>query len=95
MDYRYTRIWSRFKNCMRKKFRIVRNDVVCPEAFHPYWYRIEERYTLLFFFHWWGTPSFAPPHLFENDCAAMKHIKEYHPNAIVYDYYSENKCKNK
>lgn len=58
---------TKIKNSMRKKFRIVRNDVACPEAFHPYWYRIEERYTLLFFFHWWGTPSFAPPHLFENE----------------------------
>ena len=63
------------------------------KAFHHPWYRIEQRYTLLFFIHWWGTPSFAPPHLFENDCDTMRHIKKHYPNAIVYDYYSENKCK--
>ena len=87
------RLIDKIKNSIRKKFRIVKNDLVCPEAFHPLWYRIEQRYTILFFIHWWNSPEFEPPHLFENDCDAMKHIKEHYPNAIVYDYYSENKCK--
>lgn len=83
------------KNIMRKVFRITKNELSeeGAKAFHPLWYRIEQRHTLLFFIHWWGTPSFAPPHLFENDCDAMKHIKVRYPNAIVYDCYSENKCK--
>ena len=78
---------------MRKTFRIVRNDLACPEAFHPLWYRIEQRHTILFFFHWWSTPEFEPPHNFENDCDAMKYIKEHYSDAIVYDYYSGNTCK--
>jgi hypothetical protein len=85
------------KSIMRKVFRIIKNELSeeGTKAFHPLWYRIEQRHTVLFFIRWWGTPSFAPPHLFENDCDAMKHIKKHYPNAIVYDYYSENKCKNK
>lgn len=81
---------------MRKVFRIIKNELSeeGAKASHPLRYKIEKRYTLMFFIHWWGTPSFPPPHLFENDCAAMKYIMEHCPNAIVYDYYSENKCKN-
>lgn len=87
-----TQLLIKIKNAFRKEFRIVKNDwhIVCP---HPLLYKIEQRYTIFFFIHWWGTPSFAPPHLFENDCDAMRCIKRYCPNAIVYDYYSENKCK--
>ena len=81
---------------MRKVFRIIKNELSEEgvKAFHPLWYRIEQRRTILFFLHWWGTPSFAPPHMFENDCDAMHCIKRHYQNAIVYDYYSENKCKN-
>ena len=77
---------------MRKVFRIIKNELSKEgeKAFHALRYKIEQRYTLLFFIHWWGTPSFEPPHLFENDCDAMKFIKKHYPNAIVYDYYSEN-----
>ena len=80
---------------MRKVFRIIKNELSeeGAKASHPLWYRIEQRHTLLFFFHWWGTPSFEPPYLFVNDCDAIKYIKEYYPNAIVYDYHSENKCE--
>ena len=83
------------KNIMKKKFRIISNEIHCPEAFHPLWYRIEQRYTILFFIHWWSTPEFEPPHNFEFICEAIRHIKEHFPNAIIYDYYSENKCKNR
>jgi len=84
---------TKLNNIIRKKFRIINNEVHCPEAFHPYWYRIEQRHTILFFIHWWGTPEFEPPHNFEFVCDAMNHIKKHYSNAIVYDYYSENKCK--
>ena len=82
---------------MRKVFRIIKNELSEEgmKAFHPLWYRIEQRHTILFFLHWWGTPFFKPPHLFENDCDAMKHIIKHCPNAVVYDYYSDNKCKSK
>ena len=80
---------------MRKVFRIIKNKLSeeGEKAPHALRYKIEQRYTLLFFIHWWGTPSFEPEHLFENDCDAMKKIKKHYPDAIVYDYYSENKCK--
>lgn len=84
---------TKLNKIIRKKFRIINNEVHCPEAFHPYWYRIEQRHTILFFIHWWGTPEFEPPHNFEFVCDAMNHIKKHYSNAIVYDYYSENKCK--
>ena len=79
-----------------KEFRIVKNDLSeeAKKAFQPLYYRIEQRYTLLFFFHWWGTPEFEPPHNFYNDCDAMKHIKEHYPNAVVYDYCGNDKCKD-
>lgn len=78
---------NKIKNVMRKKFRIVKNELSEEglKAFHPLRYRIEQRHTILFFIHWWGTPEFEPPHLFENDCDAMKHIKKHHPNAVVYE----------
>ena len=84
---------NKIKNAMRKKFRIVNNEIHCPEAFHPLWFRIEQRHTIFFFIHWWGTPEFEPPHNFEKVNDAMKHIKEHYPNAIVYDCYSRNHCQ--
>ena len=78
---------------MKKIFRILKNDLACPEAFHPLWFRIEQRYTLLFFFHWWGTPTFEPPHNFEHDYDALKYIKEHCPNSIVYSLFVQNTWK--
>lgn len=78
---------------MRKIFRIVKNNLACPEAFHPLWYRIEQRHTILFFIHWWSTPEFEPPHNFERDGDAFKCIKEHYPDAIVYDHYSGANCQ--
>ena len=70
---------------MRKRFRIVNNELSTEgkKAFHPLWYRIEQRHTLLFFFHWWGTPEFRPPHYFEKYQDAERYIREYYPNAII------------
>ena len=80
---------------MKKIFRIVRNELSeeGQKAYKPLWYRIEQRHTLLFFLHFWTTPEFEPPHYFNNDCDAMKCIKEHYPDAIVFDYCSNNKYK--
>ena len=71
---------------MRKKFRIVHNKLSeeGKKAFHALLYRIEQRYTILFFIHWWGTPSFEPPHNFEFTCDAIRHIKKHYSKAIIY-----------
>ncbi len=61
-----------------KKFRIVRNELSKEgeNAFHPLRYRIEQRHTILFFFHWWTSPEFAPPHNFETPDEAFNKITE-------------------
>ena len=69
---------------MRKTFRIVNNDWHT-DCHHPLLYKIEQRYTFLFFIHWWGTPEFAPPHCFEKLSDAIRYIKEQDSNALVYD----------
>ena len=63
----------------RKHFRIIKEDRVT--GILPY--RIQERYTIFFFIHWWGTPTFAPPHLFDNYTDAYKYIRTQRPNAII------------
>ena len=53
-----------------KRWRIVKTDSrILP-------WKIEERYTLFFFLHWWNTPSFAPPHRFEKMGDAVNKIIE-------------------
>lgn len=58
-------LFSRFK-----RFRIVMNS----SPFLPW--TIEERYTMLFFIHWWDTPSFMPPHYFETMEDAIAYLRE-------------------
>ncbi len=61
-----------------KRYRIVRTDS------HVLPWKIEERYTLFFFFHLWGTPYFAPPHRFDKpDDAVNKVIEEVGKGANV------------
>lgn len=69
---------------MRKIFRIVRNELSKEgeQAYHPLRYRIEQRRTILCFIHWWSTPLFAPPHLFEFPDEAVEKIKEECGNNI-------------
>ena len=69
----------------RKHFRIIKNELSeeGAKAFHPLWYRIEQRYTILFFIHWWSAPTFAPPHLHNSYVDAYDYIKEQCPNAII------------
>lgn len=63
----------------RKHFRIIREERVI--GILPY--RIQERYTIFFFIHWWSTPTFAPPHLFDSYWDAYDYIKMECPNAII------------
>ena len=63
----------------KKHFRIVKEERVT--GILPY--RIQERYTILFFLHWWGTPTFAPPHLHQTYVQAFYYIKDQCPNAII------------
>lgn len=63
----------------RKKYRIVKMDSV----YHLLDYKIQERYTILFFIHWWSTPVFAPPHLHESYKSAHDYILEQDPRAII------------
>lgn len=61
-----------------KRYRIVKTD----SRIYPW--KIEERYTLFFFLHWWNTPSFAPQHRFERpDDAVNKIIEEVGNDAKV------------
>jgi hypothetical protein len=53
-----------------KRWRIVKTD----SRIYPW--KIEERYTLFFFLHWWNTPAFAPPHRFEKMGDAVNKIIE-------------------
>lgn len=71
---------------MKKKFRIVKNDLSeeGQKAYHPYWYRIEQRHSILFgLIKWWISPEFAPPHNFESVDEALKYILDQCPKAIV------------
>ena len=64
-----------FKKC----FKIIKEERVTGVL--PY--HIQERYTIFFFIHWWGTPTFAPPHLHQTYMEAYNYIKEQCPNAII------------
>ena len=63
----------------RKHFRIVKEDRIT--GILPY--RIQQRHTILFFLHFWSSPEFAPPHLFDNYANAHKFIRTQYPNAII------------
>jgi hypothetical protein len=63
----------------RKRYRIVKRERVT--GILPY--EIQERYTILFFIHWWSTPVFAPPHLHQTYEEAYNYIKEQNPKAII------------
>ena len=70
-----------YMKLFRKKYRIIKEDRVT--GILPY--RIQERYTILFFLHWWGTPVFAPPHLFDTQQEAYDYIKSQDADGIIYD----------
>jgi hypothetical protein len=69
----------------KKHFRIVRNNLSkeAEKSYHPLRYRIEERYTIFFFIHWWSTPTFAPPHNHETYTDAYQYIKDMCSDAII------------
>ena len=63
----------------KKHFKIIKEERVT--GILPY--KILERYTILFFIHWWSTPVFAPPHLHQTYKEAHDYIKEMCPNAVI------------
>jgi hypothetical protein len=63
----------------KKHFKIVKEERVT--GILPY--HIQERYTVFFFIHWWGTPTFAPPHLHQTYKEAYDYTKKQYPNAII------------
>lgn len=63
----------------KKHFKIIKEERLTGTL--PY--RILERYTILFFIHWWSTPVFAPPHLHQTYKEAYDYIKEMCPNAVI------------
>lgn len=70
---------------MRKLFRVIKMDVSKELEENPLVlrYKIEQRYTILFFIHWWGTPSFAPPHAFATEREAELCVWHKYPNAGI------------
>ena len=63
----------------KKHFKIIKEDRVTGIL----QYHIQQRYTIFFFIHWWGTPTFAPPHLHQTYIEAYNYIKEQCPNSII------------
>ena len=51
-------------------------------------YSIQQRHTILFFFHYWSTPEFAPPHTSLNRDELINNIKEHYNNFEIIDYGS-------
>ena len=39
-------------------------------------YKLEQRFTILPFVHFWGSPFFAPPHLFTTEDDAYNYLSE-------------------
>ena len=64
---------------MTRKFKIIKEERIT--GILPF--RILERHTILFFIHWWSTPTFAPPHLHQTYEEAYSYIKEECPNAAI------------
>lgn len=81
---------------MTKVFRIKMIEVPEANRYNPYVLRarIEQRYNILFgLFHYWSSPSFAPPHLFHDGEEAARYIWNKYPKAIIYDNYTGNTCQ--
>lgn len=73
---------------MRKVFRVSRMSISKANEGNLFIlrYKLEQRYGLIL--HFWGSPSFAPPHLFRTSEEALKCAKKHYPNCVVYDNYS-------
>ena len=72
-----------------KHFRINKIDIGKPNENNPYVlrYKIEQRHTFMFFFHYWSSPEFAPPHMFQTVAQAIYTIIEKYSNVdIDYNY---------
>ena len=64
----------------KRLYKIVETD------YKLYRYKILQRHTILLFIHWWSTPEFAPPHLFEKYESAFNYILEQDPKANIINY---------
>lgn len=83
---------------MAKIFRIKRLDVAKVNKDNPNVLnaQIEQKYSFLFgIFHFWSSPSFAPPHLFHDEQEASHYIRSKYPNAVIYDNYTGNTCQKR
>ena len=71
---------------MKKVFRISKIAISKANEGNPniFRYRLEQRFGLLI--HFWGSPSFAPPHLFTNYGGAYKCAKEHCPDCDIYNH---------
>lgn len=67
----------------KKHFRIIKEDRVT--GILPY--VVQQRYTILFFIHWWSTPMYAPPHLFDSPFDAEQFILNEYPTAVIHNPY--------
>lgn len=67
-----------------KEFRIVKIEYAKGHEDNPnvFKYKIEQRFGLIF--HFWGSPEFAPPHLFVTAQAAYDYVKKIIPRSAVY-----------
>lgn len=70
---------------MKHVFRLRRIDISPINRNNPsiLRVRIEQRYNILFgLFHYWSTPSFAPPHLFVTKRDAIYRLRNMFPKGF-------------
>ena len=73
-----------------KHFRIKSEDVTrfyC-DGVKRIRYTIEQRFTVLFFIHFWSSPIFAPPHNSLNKEELINNIKEHYSKFNIIEYGS-------
>ena len=75
-----------------KTFRIKTEDVSCLyfNKRKVIRYTIEQRHTILFFFHYWSSPMFAPPHTSLNRDELINNIKNNCSKFEIVDYVKKN-----
>lgn len=71
---------------MKTIFRIVKRDVSHRLKDNPYvlLYKIEQKFRIFGIPAYWGTPTFAPPHLFHDIDDAVERINKKCKNASKY-----------
>lgn len=73
---------------MKKIFRIVKRDVTESVSFQKdakwLYYKVEQKFRIFGIPAYWGSPSFAPPHLFHDIDDAVERINRKCDNARIY-----------